>query len=137
MNDSKNREAMIVRKLTTLMMVFLAAGLVAGMIVRPLLVPWLLASCLFLVNYSISLLFMRAIPRLSNAAAAGVAVMSFFLRFGLLGLALVGVALGLPEYLLTTAVCFLLVYTLFLIFEIAVGLKGRPVTESPAAGGKA
>ena len=119
------------------MMVFLAAGLVAGIIVRPLLVPWLLASGLFLANYSISLLFMRAIPRLSNAAAAGVAVMSFFIRFGLLGLALLGVALGLPEYLLTTAICFLLVYTLFLVFEIAVGLKGRPVSDPPAAGGEA
>jgi len=128
---------MIVRKLTTLMMVFLAAGIVAGIIVRPLLVPWLLASCLFLANYSISLLFMRAIPSLSNAAAAGVAVMSFFIRFGLLGLALVGVALALPEYLLTTAICFLIVYTLFLAFEIAVGLKGRPpIPDSPAAGGE-
>jgi hypothetical protein len=128
---------MIVRKLTTLMMVFLAAGLVAGMIVRPLLIPWLLASCLFLANYFLSMLFMRAIPKLSNAAAAGVAVMSFFIRFGLLGLALVGVALGLPEYFLTTAICFLLVYTLFLVFEIAVGLKSRPVTDSPVAGGEA
>jgi hypothetical protein len=127
---------MIVRKLTTLMMVFLAAGLVAGMFVRPLLVPWLLASCLFLVNYFLSILFMRAIPKLSNAAAAGVAVMSFFIRFGLLALALVGVALALPEYLLTTAICFLLVYTLFLVFEIAVGVKGRPVSDAPVAGGE-
>ncbi|MDO8736138.1 MAG: hypothetical protein Q7K29_03545, partial [Thermoleophilia bacterium] len=111
-------------------------GMVAGIIVRPLLVPWLLASCLFLANYSISLLFMRAIPRLSNAAAAGVAVMSFFIRFGLLGLALVGVALALPDQLVTTAICFLVVYTLFLVFEIAVGLKGRPVPDSPVTGGE-
>ena len=116
------------------MTAFLAAGMVAGLIVRPLLVPWMLASGLFLLNYSVSLIFMRAIPRLSTSAAAGVAVLSFFLRFGLLALALTGVALGLRDYFLTTAVCFLLVYTLFLVFEIAVGLKGRAV---PQAGGEA
>ena len=85
---------------------------------------------------SVSLFFMKAITRLSTAAAAGVAVMSFVIRFGLLGLALVGVALALPEYFLTTAICFLLVYTLFLVFEIAVGLKGRTVSSPPAAGGE-
>ncbi|MHB0867679.1 MAG: hypothetical protein ACYC6B_06390 [Thermoleophilia bacterium] len=119
------------------MMLFLAAGMVAGIFVRPLLVPWSLASCLFLVNYAVSLLFMRAIPRLSTSAAAGVAVMSFFMRFGLLGLALIGVALALKEYFLTTAICFLLVYTLFLGVEIAVGLKGQTVAKAPAAGGEA
>ena len=60
--------------------------------------------------------------------------MSFFLRFGLLALALTGVALALREHFVTTAICFLLVYTLFLVFEIAVGLKGRAM---PHAGGKA
>ena len=118
------------------MMVFIAAGLAAGVIVRPLLVPWALASCLFLLNYSISLVFMKAIPRLPTAAAAGVALVSFFLRFGLLALALIGVALGLRQYFLTTAICFLLVYTLFLGLEIAVGLKGRSVSGSTAAGGE-
>ncbi|MBE0430021.1 MAG: hypothetical protein IBX61_09170 [Thermoleophilia bacterium] len=109
------------------MTAFLAAGLGAGLVVRPLLAPWILASGLFVLNYSVSLFFMRAIPRLSTSAAAGVAVLSFFLRFGLLGIALVGVALGLREYFMTTAVCFLLIYTLFLVFEIAVGLRGRTV----------
>lgn len=117
-----------------MMTAFLAAGMVAGIFVRPLLVPWLLASGLFLLNYSLSLIFMRAIPRLSTGAAAGVALLSFFLRFGLLGLALIGVALGLKQYFVTTAICFLLVYTLFLGFEIAVGVKGRTV---PNAGGEA
>ncbi len=129
-------EAPIVRKLTTLMMVFLAAGLAAGIFVRPLLVPWLLASGLFLANYSIQIFFMKAISRLSTAAAAGVAVTSFIMRFGLLGLALVAVALTLREYFLTTAICFLLVYTLSLGFEIALNLKGRAVSSPPAAGGE-
>lgn len=112
----------------------LAAGMLAGIFVRPLLVPWMLASGLFLVNYAVSVIFLKAIPRLSAPAAAGVAVISFVIRFGLLGLALVGVAVGLKEYFLTTAICFLLVYTLFLVLEIAVGLKGRP---APTAGGEA
>jgi hypothetical protein len=119
------------------MTVLIAAGMVAGIIVRPLLVPWLLASGLFIVNYAVSLIFMRAIVRLSTSAAAGVALVSFFMRFGLLGLALVGVALALPEYFLTTAICFLLVYTLFLGFEITVGLKGRSGQGQPTAGGEA
>jgi hypothetical protein len=116
------------------MMVFLAAGLVAGIFIRPLLVPWLLASCLFIVNYAISLLFSRAIYRFSVPAAAGIAIMSFVVRFGLIGLALIAVALALKEYFLTTAICFLLVYTLFLGLEIAVGLKGRAVSHPPAGG---
>lgn len=119
------------------MMGLLAAGMLAGIIVRPLLVPWLLASGLFLVNYVLSLIFLKAMSRLSSSAAAGVAVLSFVIRFGLLGLALIGVALGLKEQFLTTAICFLLVYTLFLVLEIAVGLKGRPATESTTAGGEA
>ena len=117
------------------MLIFLATGMVAGIFIRPLLVPWALASCLFFLNYSISLVFMKAVPRLPAAAATGVALVSFLLRFGLLALALIGVAVGLKQYFLTTAVCFLLVYTLFLGLEIAVGLKGRPVPGSPAAGG--
>ncbi len=117
-----------------MMMVFLAAGLAAGIVVRPLLVPWLLASCLFIANYSISLLFSRAIPRLSVSAAAGVAVTSFLMRFGLMALALIAVALTLKEYFLTTAICFLLVYTLFLGLEIAVGLKSRTVSGGTAGG---
>ena len=127
---------MIARKLTTILMLFLATGLVAGIFIRPLLVPWLLASCLFIANYAISLFFLRAINRLSTGAAAGIAIMSFIIRFGLLGLALVTVALTLPQYFLTTAVCFLLVYTLFLGLEIAVGIKGRAVSSPPAAGGE-
>lgn len=120
------------------MMAFLAAGMAAGFLVRPLLVPWILASGLFLLNYSISLFFLRAIPRLSTSAAAGVAVVSFLLRFGLLGLALIGVALALKQYFLITAICFLLVYTLFLVFEIAVGVKGqRAVSHPQAPGGEA
>jgi hypothetical protein len=128
---------MIVRKLTTVMMVFIAAGMVAGIFIRPLLVPWLLSSSLFILNYSLSLLFMRPISRLATGAAAGVALLSFFLRFGLLGLGLIAMALALPEYFLTTAICFLVVYTLFLGLEIAVGIKGRTVADQPAAGGEA
>lgn len=120
------------------MTLFLAAGMAAGLLVRPLLVPWILASGLFLLNYCVSLFFMRAIPRLSTSAAAGVAVLSFFLRFGLLALALFGVALALRQYFLTTAICFLLAYTLFLVMEIAMGIKGRRgVSRRPAAGGEA
>lgn len=116
------------------MMVTLAVGMVAGLVVRPLLVPWLLASCLFIVNYFLSLLFLKAIARLGTSAAAGVAVLSFFIRFTLMGLALVAVALALREYFVTTAVCFLLVYTLFMCLEIAAGLKGRGVARPPAGG---
>lgn len=130
-------EAVIIGKLTTLMTGFLAAGMIAGIFVRPLLVPWALASVLFLVNYAVSLIFLKAIARLSTAAAAGLALFSFFLRFGLLGLSLVAVALALPQYLLATAICFLLVYTLFMALEIAVGIKGRSVQGPPAAGGEA
>ncbi|MEK6536175.1 MAG: hypothetical protein AABZ63_01675 [Actinomycetota bacterium] len=126
---------MIVRKLTTVMMVFIAAGLVAGIFIRPLLVPWLLASSLFILNYSLSLLFMRPISRLAAGAAAGVALVSFFLRFGLLGLGLIAMALALPEYFLTTAICFLLVYTLFMGLEIAVGIKGR-AARGPVSSGR-
>lgn len=128
---------MIVRKLTTVMMVLIAAGMVAGIFIRPLLVPWLLSSALFILNYSLSLLFMRPISQLATSAAAGVALLSFFLRFGLLGLGLIAVALALPEYFLTTAICFLLVYTLFLGLEIAVGIRGNTVPDQPAAGGEA
>ena len=116
---------------------FLAAGMIAGIFVRPLLVPWILASGLFLINYSLSLIFMKAISAMSTAAAAGVAVLSFVIRFGLLGVALVGVALGLKEYFLTTAICFLLVYTLFLVFEISVNAKSRPAGTSSVPGGEA
>jgi len=118
------------------MLVFLAAGMVAGIFVRPLLVPWLLASCIFMANYSISLLFSRAIYKLSVPVAAGVAIMSFVIRFGLIGLALIAVALALKEYFLTTAICFLLVYTLFFALEIAVGIKGRAVSSPSATGGE-
>lgn len=128
---------MIVRKLTTVMMVLIAAGMVAGIFYRPLLVPWLLSSALFILNYSLSLLFMSPISQLATSAAAGVALLSFFLRFGLLGLGLIAVALALPEYFLTTAICFLLVYTLFLGLEIAVGIRGNTVPDQPAAGGEA
>ncbi|MFA5802199.1 MAG: hypothetical protein WC911_06950 [Thermoleophilia bacterium] len=118
------------------MMVFLAAGVVAGMLYRPLLVPWLLASGLFIVNYFVSMLFMNAATKLKTSAAAGVAVMSFFLRFGLLAIALVTVALTLPDEFLVTAICFLVVYTLFMGVEIAVGLKGRAISNPPATGGE-
>lgn len=133
------QEASIIKKLTTIITAFLVAGMAAGILVRPLLVPWMLASGLFLLNYGVSLFFMRAIPRLTTSAAAGVAVLSFFLRFGLLALALFGVALALRQYFLTTAICFLLVYSLFLALEIAVGVKGRRQVSQrrPAAGGEA
>lgn len=135
-SQNSDRGVSIVSKLTTLMMVFLAAGVVAGLAYRPLLVPWLIASCLFIVNYFVSMLFMRGATRLSTGAAAGVAITSFFLRFGLLGLALITVALTLRDQFLATAICFLVVYTLFLGLEIAVGLKGRAVSNPPAAGGE-
>ncbi|MFA6001689.1 MAG: hypothetical protein WC828_06190 [Thermoleophilia bacterium] len=118
------------------MMVFLAVGVIAGLIHRPLLVPWLLASCLFIVNYFVSMLFMNAATKLKTSAAAGVAVMSFFLRFGLLALALITVALTLRDQFLATAICFLIVYTLFMGVEIFVGLKGRAIANPPATGGK-
>lgn len=116
------------------MMGLLAAGMLAGIFVRPLLVPWLLASGLFLVNYALSLIFFKAMSRMTASAAAGVAVLSFVMRFGLLGLALVGVALGLKEYFLRAAICFLLVYTIFLVLEIAVGLKGRATHQATSGG---
>ena len=122
--------------MTSLMMGFLAVGVVAGLIYRPLLAPWLLASVLFIVNYFVSLLFMNAATKLKTSAAAGVAVMSFFLRFGLLALALVTIALTLRDQFLATAICFLVVYTLFMFVEIAVGLKGRAISNPPVSGGK-
>ena len=78
------------------MMVFIAAGLVAGIFIRPLLVPWLLASSLFILNYSLSLLFMRPISRLASRRrrrGAG----EFFPPVRLLGLGLIAMALALPD----------------------------------------
>ena len=120
-----------------MMMGFLAAGIVAGLIYRPLLVPWLVASCLFTINYFVSMLFMNAAANLKVGAAASVAIMSFFLRFGLLGMALVTIALTMRERFLATAICFLVVYTLFMGLEIAVGIRGRTITRPPATGGEA
>lgn len=123
-------------KLTSLIAAFIGIGFFAGMFYRPLLVPWMLASGIFLVNYALSLLFFQAITRLSTSAAAGVAVISFLLRFGLMGLGLLGVALVLPEYLVATAICFLVVYTIFFAFELSMGVRGRKPASPPAAGGE-
>ncbi|GBE57185.1 hypothetical protein BMS3Abin01_00094 [bacterium BMS3Abin01] len=128
---------MLNMKLTTMSGLLMAAGLAVGMVYRPLLVPWLLASCLFAVNFALSLVFFKAMSRLSTSAAAGVAVISFLLRLGLMGLGLVAIAVALPEYFLFTAVCFLAVYTLFFGLEIALGIKGRGMVRPPAAGGEA
>ncbi|RJQ46586.1 MAG: hypothetical protein C4534_02530 [Gaiellales bacterium] len=100
-------------------------GLAAGVLYRPFLVPWLLASALFLVNFAFSLIFLAAMSRVKASAAAGIAVVSFVVRFGLLGAGLLAVALALPQHFLVTAVCFLTVYTIFFGIEIAIGLRGR------------
>lgn len=101
-------------------------GLVAGLIAGPVfLVPWLLSSGLFLVNFVLSLIFLAAMSRVKASAAAGIAVMSFMVRFGLLGVGLLAVALTLRDYFLVTAVCFLVVYTIFFGIEIVIGLRGR------------
>jgi hypothetical protein len=100
-------------------------GLVAGIFVRPFLVPWLLASLLFLVNFVFSLVFLAAMSNVKTSAAAGIAVLSFVVRFVLLGAGLLTVALILPEHFLITAVCFLAVYTIFFGIEIAIGIRGR------------
>lgn len=102
-----------------------ALGLAAGLFIRPFLVPWLLASALFLVNFVFSLVFLAAMSHVKTAAAAGIAVVSFIIRFGLLGAGLLTVALVLPEYFVITAVCFLAVYTIFFGIEIAIGFRGR------------
>jgi len=116
---------------------FVAIGIVAGLLYRPLLVPWLLASSLFIVNYFVSMLFMNAALKLQTGAAAGIAVMSLLLRFGLLGLALLAVALTVPEQFVATSICFLGVYTISLALEIFLGVRSRTVTRPPAAGGGA
>jgi hypothetical protein len=100
-------------------------GLIAGIFIRPFLVPWLLASGLFLINFAFSLIFLAAMSNVKTTAAAGLAVVSFMIRFGLLGAGLLAVALILPEHLLITAVCFLAVYTIFFGIEIAIGIRGR------------
>lgn len=107
------------------MVALFVLGLIAGVIVRPFLVPWLLASGLFLVNFIFSLIFLAAMSHVKSSAAAGIAVISFMVRFGLLGLGLLAVALLLPDHFLVTAVCFLAVYTIFFGIEIAIGIKGR------------
>lgn len=113
-------------------------GLVAGIIYRPLLVPWLLASGLFLVNFVFSLLFLAVMSHLKTSAAAGLAVVSFLVRFGLLGAGLLAVAILLPEYFVVTAVCFLVVYTIFFGIEIAIGLRGRNnMMQQTVKGGEA
>lgn len=120
-------------KLTAAMAAVIGAGVVAGLLVPGLLVPWLLASSLFMVNLILFLVFFRFMARVGPAAAAGVAVLSFLFRFGVMGLGLALMALLLPGYFLAAAVCFLVVYTLFLGLEIAAGLKGRTVI--PGSGG--
>lgn len=115
----------------------LGIGIVSGIFIHSLMVPWLLASALFIVNYILSLFFLGPIARLGTSAAAGLAVVSFMLRFGLLGLGLVAVALALPEYFTVTAICFLVVYTVFFALEIAVGVRGRKAASPPAQGGEA
>ena len=123
--------------MTTLIAAFIGIGFLAGMFYRPLLVPWMLASGLFFANYALSLIFFSAMTRLTTSAAAGVAVMSFMLRFGLMGLGLMAIAMALPEYFLATAICFLVVYTFFFAIEISMGIKGRKPASPPAAGGEA
>jgi hypothetical protein len=125
---------MLNMKLTTLLGALMAAGLGVGMVYRPLLVPWLLASGLIAVNFALSLLFLRAMAHLGTGAAAGVAVVSFMLRLGLMGLGLVAVAVALPDYLLMTAVCFLAVYTLFFALEIGSSVYGRGSGSSAQRG---
>lgn len=107
------------------MAVIFLLGLAVGVFYRPFLVPWLLASALFLVNFVLSLFFLAAMSRVTTKAAAALAVVSFLIRFGLLGVGLLAVALALPEHFLVTAVCFLAVYTIFFGIEIAIGLRGR------------
>lgn len=104
--------------------------LAAALFVHPLLVPWLLASLIFTLNYAISLLFLLAINRLKTTAAAGVAVLSFLMRFGLIGLGLLTVALALHDYFLATAICFLVLYTAFLGLEIFVNIKTRTMSAT-------
>ncbi len=108
-----------------MMTAVIAVGLLLGLAVRPLLAPWALAAAVFILNYGLSLPFMPMIGRLSAAAAAGLAMISFLIRFGLIGLGLLLVALALPHYFVSTAVCFLVIYTAFLGLEIIVGLRGR------------
>ena len=126
---------MTLGRLTTLAAVIVVVALAALLFVRQLLAPWLLASLILLANLGLSLLFMQAIRRLKAAAAAGVAVLSFLVRFGLIALGLLVVALALPDYLLSTAICFLAVYTVSLGLEIFVNLKAKTVASS--AGGEA
>lgn len=115
----------MIGKLAALMTAVITIGLLLGLLVRPLFAPWALASAIFVLNYGMSLPFMPLIGRLNAAAAAGIAVISFLIRFGLIGLGLLLVALALPQYFVSTAICFLAVYTVFLGLEIFVGLKGR------------
>ena len=122
-----------------LMAAIFVLGLIAGIVFRSFLVPWLLASGLFLVNFLISLLFLAAMSHVKSGAAAGLALLSFVVRFGLLGAGLLTVALVLPEYLLVTAICFLAVYTIFFGIEIAIGLRGRNnmIQQTVNGGGEA
>ena len=124
-------------KMATLMAAVIGVGLLAGMFVRPLLVPWMLSAAIFIVNYGLSLLFLQSMGRLKAGAAAGVAVLSFLIRFGLIGMGLLLVALALPVYFMATALCFLVVYTVFVGLEVIVGLKYRDRDgRTASAGGK-
>lgn len=124
-------------KLVTVMAAVIGAGSGVGLFVRPVLVPWLLASLLFLVNLGLSLVFFRLLARFSPAAAAGLALLSLALRLGLVALGLLLAGWLLPAYFAATAVSFLVVYTLFVGLEIVMGLKLRPGTGAPVSGGGA
>lgn len=120
-----------------LMAVVFGLGLAAGLFYHPFLVPWLLASALFVANFGLSVIFFKGMTRMSTSAAAGLAVVSFMIRLGLLGLGLLAIALTLPDYLLVTAISFLVVYTFFFAFEISIGIRGRKIARHSAAGGEA
>ena len=119
-------------KIIVVMAAVVAAGVVAGLFNRPLLAPWLLSAALFAANLALSLVFFRVLARLSPAAAAGLAMLSLVLRLGLVALGLALVGWLLPGHFAATAVSFLVVYTIFVGAEIAMGLKARP--QSGAAG---
>lgn len=115
-----------------IMAAVVAAGLLLGLLARPLVEPWLLAAGIFFVNYFLSLASFRLAVRLSATAAAALALAAFLARLAFIGASLVLIAIYLRDYFLASAFSFLVLYTVYLGLEIAFSYRRRRSGEAPA-----
>lgn len=115
--------------------VVVVAGLPMGLLAPVLAVAWLMAAAIFFINYALALASFRIALRLGAPAAAPVALAGFMLRLAFIGASLVLIAIYLRDYFLPTALNFLILYTVYLGLEVAMGIRQR-TGSGPAAGGE-